>query len=208
MQLNLHLSPVLALFVASPPCLVSCRGLWAISYPGGRRSVIAKLGWFNKLTKISIIKHLSKITFLMDRALYQTEWKFKYPIAISAAADTRVDSVKEILHDLDLDCHIPYLNDDFLTLPLNSYEWHRYLNSSTQRLGYTRALIAYNSSFLGQCCRGEGAAIARCDNWLVLGKQALHHCLPKEGKGTLPMAWCITYPVLGQWWFYVSWHRT
>ena len=112
---NLHLSSVLAI-MATPTPRLSWRGLRTISYPGGSRSAMVQFDGFHISVKASTSRPLSIIRSLMSKALLQTERSFNYPMVIFAAASMEVNSAEEISLDLDLGCHILYLNKDFLTL--------------------------------------------------------------------------------------------
>ena len=133
---NLHLSSVLAI-TATPPPRLSWRGLWTISYPGGSRSLMVQSDGFHISVKARTSRPLSIIRSLMSSALLQTERAFNNPTVIFAAASMGVNSAsmgvnsaEDISHDLDLGCHILYLNKDFLTLRLSLWEWRRDLNSA------------------------------------------------------------------------------
>ena len=86
--------------------------------------VVAVLRWCNLMNfhisvKASTSSLLSIIRPLMSKALLQTERAFNNPMVIFAAALMEMNSAEEISFDLDLGCHILYLNKDFLTLRLS-----------------------------------------------------------------------------------------
>ena len=74
---------------------------------------------FHISVKASTSRLLSIIRSLMSKALLQTERAFNNPMVIFAAASMEVNSAEEISLDLDLGCHILYLNKDFLMLRLS-----------------------------------------------------------------------------------------
>ena len=172
---NLHLSSILAI-TATPPPRLSWRGLWTISYPGVNSSAMVQFDGFHISVKASTSRLLSIIRSLMSKALLQTERAFNNPMVIFAAASMEVNSAEEISLDLDLGCHILYLNKDFLMLRLSLWEWCRYLNSAALYLMHAGAGTVYGQQMTWFC------------SWLEMRNEELHDCRPEEWQGALQMA--------------------
>ena len=86
--------------------------------------VVGFLRWCNLMDSMVLLKQahlksLSIIKYLMSKVLLQTEWAFNNLMVIFAAALVGGNSAEEVSHDLDLGCHISYLNKDFLTVRLS-----------------------------------------------------------------------------------------
>ena len=177
---NLHLSLVLAI-TATPPPRLSWWGLWSISYPGGSSSAMVQFDGFHISVKASTSRLPSIIRSLMSNALLQTEQAFYNPMVIFAAASMEVNSAEEISLDLDLGCHILYLNRDFLTLRLSLWEWRCtlcMLEPASPGTGHPRrkSAMVYGQQMTWFC------------SWLERQNEALHDCRPEKWQGALQMA--------------------
>ena len=107
---------------------------------------------------------LSIFISLMSNALLQTQSACNNPMVIFAdasmgenSASMGVNSAENISHDLDLGCHILYLNKGFLTLRLSLWEWRRDLNSAALYLRRAGSCIAWDWPSLEEICHGVWA---------------------------------------------------
>ena len=161
---------------------------YPISYPGGSSSAMVQFDGFHISVKASTSRLLSIIRSLMSKALLQTERAFNNPMVIFAAASMKVNSAEEISLDLDLCCHILYLNRDFQTLWLSLWQWRRDLNSAALYLMHAGAGIARDWPPSEEICHGVWATVEWFCSWLEMRNEALHDCRPEEWQGALRMA--------------------
>ena len=155
---------------------------------------------FHISVKARTSRPLSIIRSLMSNALLQTERAFNYPMVIFAAASMGVNSASmgvnsadDISHDLDLGCHILYLNKDFLTLRLSLWEWRRDLNSAALYLRRAGAcLLCAETDELTWLWRAVTVSTAEALVWWPIWgatDMVWYWVWAKAGKEPICLAW-------------------